>query len=64
MAAIRIFGPFFFEDPLTDKAVTVNTKRYLEMLQQVFDEETMMEIGDHYFQQDGATCHTSILSMG
>ena len=33
------------------------------MLKTVFDDQLLMELSDHYFQQDGASCHTSRTSM-
>lgn len=65
MSASGIIGPFFFEDH-QGRAVTVNSQRYVDMLQtfltpalQEFEGYTQ----DTWFQQDGATCHTSNLSM-
>ena len=51
-------GPFFFENE-QGEAVTVNIDRYRAMLNELLftkiDEE---DIGNIWFQQDGATCHT------
>ena len=63
MTSNRIFGPIFFEDNETGQAQTVNTERYVSMLNTVFNSETIAEVADHWFQQDGAPCHTSKLSM-
>ena len=63
MTANRIFGPYFFEDPVTGNMQTVNAERYVEMLETVFDEEMMSEVADHWYQQDGAPSHTSRISM-
>ena len=40
MSATKIFGPYFFEQE-NGKALTVNTARYVAMLEQVFDNETL-----------------------
>lgn len=53
----RIIGPIFFYD-------TVNSERYVNnILQPFFDMLTEEEREYGYFQQDGATAHTSHLSM-
>ena len=49
-----IIGPFFFENE-QGEAVTVNGDRYRVMLNE-FEEE---DIGNIWFQQEGATCHTA-----
>ena len=33
------------------------------MLKTVFDDQLLMELSDHYFQQDSAPCYTSLTSM-
>uniref|UniRef100_A0A1Y1JZD5 DUF4817 domain-containing protein n=1 Tax=Photinus pyralis TaxID=7054 RepID=A0A1Y1JZD5_PHOPY len=54
-----IIGPYFFEE--NDRAVSVNSARYLTMIQEFFlhalDEMGVDE--DVWFQQDGATAHTA-----
>ena len=59
-----IFGPYFFEeDNLT---VTVNTDRYIRMLEQDFLpdlERSGLRREDMYFQHDNATTHTSKRTM-
>ena len=62
MSATMIFGPYFFEQE-GGKALTVNTARYVVMLEQVFGNETLNNLSDHFYQQDGATCHTSLVAM-
>ena len=62
MSATMIFGPYFFEQE-GGKALTVNTARYVDMLEQVFGNETLNNLSDHFYQQDGATCHTSLVAM-
>ena len=62
ISSAGIIGPWFFEE--NEVAVTVNSDRYLNMLQEFFfprlDE---LDLGDIWFQQDGATAHTSRASM-
>ena len=59
MSATQIFGPYFYEISDSGNAVTVTKETYLAMLQQVFNEETLMELNDHWYQQDGAPAHSS-----
>ena len=48
--------PFFFEN-VQGKAVTVNGDRYLAMLNEfLFIKIEEEDIGNIWFQQDGATC--------
>ena len=52
-----IIGPFFFENEPRE-AVTVNGDRYRAMLNEFsFTKIEEEDIGDIWFQQDGATCH-------
>lgn len=57
-----IIGPYFFEE--NERAVTVNAARYTQMIEEFFipklDE---LDLGDVWFQQDGATAHTARASM-
>lgn len=57
-----IIGPYFFEE--NNQTVTVNSDRYVEMLETFFVPEAR-RIGLHniMFQQDGATAHTALRSM-
>jgi len=54
ISANRIFGPYYFEE-------TVNKERYLKMLQDFFWPKLLRtaERNKYYFQQDGASAHTS-----
>ena len=53
-----IIGPYFFEED--EHAVTVNLARYLAMIEEFFlPQLEEMDLGDVYFQQDGATAHTA-----
>lgn len=54
-----LIGPFFFEDE-EGNAVTVNGVRYRAMLSNfLWPRLDEMNIENLWFQQDGATCHTS-----
>ena len=54
-----IMGPYFFENE-NGNAVTVNGERYRSMITDYFwDELDGFDLSDMWFQQDGATCHTS-----
>lgn len=61
LSASVIIGPYFFEDQRS-RPVTVNTQRYIAMLQNFFAPALQDYSGFNqrtWFQQDGATCHTS-----
>ena len=54
-----IVGPFFFENK-QGEAVTVNDDRYRAMLNEfLFTKIEEEDIGNIWFQQDCATCHTA-----
>ena len=54
-----IIGLFFFEN-LQGEDVTVNGDRYWAMLNEfLFTKSKEEDIGNIWFQQDGATCHTA-----
>ena len=58
-----IIGPFFFEND-AGNAVTVNGERYRAMLTNfLWPKIDAMNVDDLWFQQDGATCHTSRLTI-
>lgn len=62
ISRIGIIGPYFFEE--NDRAVTVNSDRYLVMLQEFFQPAFEgMEFEGSWFQQDGATSHTARVVM-
>lgn len=55
-----IIGPFFFEEK--GKTVTINTERYLKVVNKFWNQlqkDYPAEYGRMWFQQDGATPHTS-----
>lgn len=56
MTAKRIVGPIFFD-------TTVNTDVYLTFLEELYSQLTEEENNYCFFQQDGATCHTSERSL-
>lgn len=61
LSARGIIGPYFYEDQ-RGHAVTVNTERYIAMLRNFFTPALQNFNGFNqrsWFQQDGATCHTS-----
>ena len=54
-----IIGPFFFENE-QGEAATVNGDRYRAMLNEfLFTKIKEEDIGNIWFQQNGATCHTT-----
>ena len=54
-----IIGPFLFDNE-QGEAVTVNGDRYRVMLNKcLFTKTEEEDIGNIWFQQDGATCHTA-----
>lgn len=56
MSGRRIIGPIFFEE-------TVNTDVYLRIYEEFVTQLNPEEVSYAYFQQDGATCHTSDRSL-
>lgn len=62
ISRIGIIGPWFFEE--NEKAVTVNSERYVSMIVDFFlPKLEEMNVGEVWFQQDGATAHTARRSM-
>ncbi len=58
-----IIGPFFFEND-AGNAVTVNGERYRTMITDfLWPELDDMDVDNMWFQQDGATFHTTIATM-
>lgn len=54
-----VIGPYFFFND-AGKPVTVNGERYRSMLKEYFFLQLEdLQLGDMWFQQDGATCHTA-----
>jgi hypothetical protein len=52
----RIIGPIFFDR-------TVNTEVYMNIFEEFCAQLTEEERQSFFFQQDGATCHTSRVSL-
>ena len=62
ISSVGIIGPYFFEE--NERAVVVNATRYREMIEEFFlPHLEEMDVGDVWFQQDGATAHTARASM-
>lgn len=62
ICAEYIIGPYFFEE--NNHAVTINSERYVNMIQQFFEPQLQqMHMRLVWFQQDGATAHTARYSM-
>lgn len=58
-----IIGPYFFRNE-AGVSVTVNGERYRTMLTEfLWPELDNIDISEMWFQQDGATCHTSRATM-
>ncbi|CAK1590500.1 unnamed protein product [Parnassius mnemosyne] len=65
MSAHGIIGPYFLEDG-RGRALTVTSQRYVAMIQDFFTPELQNFPGFNtrtWFQQDGATAHTSNVAM-
>lgn len=59
---MRIVGPYFFEEG--NRAITVNSRRYKAMIQNFFAPALAeLNVQNAWFQQDGATAHTSRASL-
>ena len=56
MSLRRIIGPIFFDAPIT-------TAAYMEIFNAFVNKMDNEELSTGYFQQDGATSHTSHVSM-
>ena len=64
MAEFGTWGSYFFEED--NVTVTVNSDRYCEMLETFLRPKLNMlqDMGNVWFQQNGATAHTSRRAMG
>ena len=65
VASFGVIGPYFFEDE-ADRAVTVNSGRYTEMLRTFLELELQrldVENQTLLFHPDGATAHTARIAM-
>ena len=62
MSRVGIIGPYFFQE--NGRAVTVNSGRYVTMIEEFFlPALEEMDLDNVWFQQDGATAHTARVSM-
>lgn len=61
VSAFGVWEPYFFEE--NGAAVTVTSARYIHMLQTFVQPKLQQLDGEIWFQQDGATAHTSRASM-
>ena len=62
ISSVGIIGRYFFEE--NERAVTVNAARYREMIEEFFlPHLEEMDVGDVWFQQDGATAYTARAPM-
>ena len=66
MASFGVWGPYFFEEE--GATVTVTSDRYCEMLERFLRPKVAQLLADYepddvWFQQDGATSHTSRRSL-
>lgn len=62
ISRVGIIGPYFFQE--NGRAVTVNSERYLTMIQEFFVPALGdLELDSVWFQQDGATAHTDTDTM-
>lgn len=58
-----IIGPYFFENS-RGKAISINTERYCDMIRNFLQPELEdREMEEYWFQQDGATPHTSAATI-
>lgn len=58
-----IIGPYFFKNA-DGRRVTVNGERYRGMIRDYFIPRLEgLDVADMWFQQDGATCHTSNMTI-
>lgn len=63
MTENEIIGPYFFEDD-NGQTVTVNGQRYHNLVTDfLIPKVNEMNVANLYFQQDGATCHTTRPNM-
>ena len=67
MGSFGVWGPYFFEEE--SATMTVTSHRYCEMLERFLHPKVAQLLADYepddvWFQQDGATSHTSRRSLG
>jgi len=57
-----VIGPYFFEDE-DGKAITVTSQHYTEMINEFLSPNLPPNNGTVWFQQNGATAHTAVISI-
>jgi len=57
-----VTGPYFFEDE-DRKTITVTSQHYTEMINEFLSPNLPPNNGTLWFQQDGATAHTAVISI-
>ena len=57
-----VTGPHFFEDE-DGKAITVTSQHYTEVINEFLSPNLPPNNGTLWFQQDGATAHTAVISI-
>jgi hypothetical protein len=57
-----VTGPYFFDDE-DGKAITVTSQRHTEMINEFLSPNLPPNNGTLWFQQDGATAHTAVISI-
>ena len=57
-----VIGTYFSEDE-DGKAITVTSQRYTEMINELLSPNLPPNNGTLWFQQDGATAHTTVISI-
>jgi len=57
-----VIGPYFFEDE-DGKAIKVTSQLYTEMINEFLYSNLPPKNGTLWFQQDGATAHTAVISI-
>ena len=57
-----VIGHYFFEDE-DGKAITVTLQHYTEMINEFLSANLPSNNGTLWFQQDGATAHTAVISI-
>jgi len=57
-----VIGPYFFEDE-DGKAIAVTSQHYTGMINEFLSPNLPLNNGTLWFQQDGATAHTAVISI-
>ena len=54
---------FWHEDPETGKPISVATEQYIKSVITLLDEIPIAKLDVYWWQQDGASCHTSKVTL-